>query len=286
MSEERKAIFVEVSDTRISIVVAALNSAPTLQRCIDSVTGQDYLNKELIVMDGGSTDGSVDIIKASEHLISYWKSEPDRGVYHAWNKALDHVTGEWIHFLGSDDYLYSNDVLSRISERLRECDPEIRVVYGRVAICSASGDFLSIENVPWQQCRDKFRESMAICHPGIFSHESMFESHGKFDESFKISGDYEFLLRELVTGSADFVPDVVVAAFHHGGISTFRKYVLLRETERIRAKKLNGLRVWTAKQCWTYAKSAVIKLIYEVAGNSNAIRIQKLYRRLTFGKPL
>ena len=78
----------------ITIVIAVFNGAKTLERAIESVARQTYPYKELIVMDGGSTDGTVEILKRYGATIKYWESKPDRGIYHAWNKALDHAEGE------------------------------------------------------------------------------------------------------------------------------------------------------------------------------------------------
>jgi glycosyltransferase involved in cell wall biosynthesis len=80
----------------ISVIVAVYNGAKTLQRCIDSVSDQTYPNKELIIIDGGSTDGTIEIIRSNQDQITYWQSEPDNGIYHAWNKALDHASGDGI----------------------------------------------------------------------------------------------------------------------------------------------------------------------------------------------
>lgn len=102
----------------ISIIVAVYNNAVTLQRCIDSVASQSYPHKELVIIDGGSTDGTVEIIKRNSDKIDCWVSEPDRGIYHAFNKGLDRTKGDWIYFLGSDDYLWDNYTLSRVSEQL------------------------------------------------------------------------------------------------------------------------------------------------------------------------
>ena len=100
----------DTSWPKISIIVAVYNSKKTLQRCIDSVFSQTYPHKELIIIDGGSTDGTVDILRANNDKITYWKSEPDNGIYQAWNKALDHAKSDWICFLGADDYLWKPKV--------------------------------------------------------------------------------------------------------------------------------------------------------------------------------
>ncbi|MDL5501794.1 MAG: glycosyltransferase, partial [Candidatus Methanoperedens sp.] len=100
------------------------NGAKTLQRCIDSVSNQSYLNKELIIIDGGSTDGTIEILRSSQDKITYWQSGPDNGIYDAWNKALDHARGDWICFLGSDDYLWKSNVFEEIMPHLVKAESQ------------------------------------------------------------------------------------------------------------------------------------------------------------------
>ena len=109
-----------MNESTISIVVAVRNGARTLQRCIDSVRNQAYPHKELIIIDGKSTDGTVGILSCNANAISWWISEPDIGIYAAWNKALLHVKGEWICFLGADDYWIASTVLAQAASRLKE----------------------------------------------------------------------------------------------------------------------------------------------------------------------
>ena len=98
----------------ITVITAVLNGENTLERTIQSVIGQDYKNIEYIIIDGGSTDGTLDIIKKYEHAIDYWISETDEGIYGAMNKGIQASSGEWIYFLGSDDYLVADNVLDTI----------------------------------------------------------------------------------------------------------------------------------------------------------------------------
>ena len=88
----------------ITIIIAVFNGAKTLQQCIDSVAQQSYPNKELIIIDGGSKDGTLDLLKANSEKIDYWVSETDNGIYNAWNKGLAQANGDWICFLGADDF--------------------------------------------------------------------------------------------------------------------------------------------------------------------------------------
>lgn len=224
----------------ISVIVAVFNGSKSLQRCIDSVASQTYPNKELIVIDGGSTDGTVDILNSNDDKITYWESERDRGIYHAFNKALVYAKGDWVYFLGSDDYLWDVQSLSNIAQTLENIeDPNVRLVYGKVAIVLQSGDILQLINKPWNQVKDLFLQGCYICHQGIFQHKSLFEKHGQFDESFLISGDYELLLRELKLRDSQplFIPDITVAAMQIGGFSSSPQHRISILQEYARARK-------------------------------------------------
>jgi glycosyltransferase involved in cell wall biosynthesis/nucleoside-diphosphate-sugar epimerase len=205
---------------RISVVVAVFNGAATLQRCIDSVLHQSYADRELILIDGGSTDGTQEILRRNSANLAYWVSEPDHGIYHAWNKALPHARGEWICFLGADDYLWAPDTLERLAPVLASAYPPVRVVYGQVALVNERGGEMQRVGEDWGHARRRFTEMMCLPHTGLMQHRSLFEVHGAFDESYRAGGDYEMLLRELRTGEALFVPDLVVAGMGYNGVST------------------------------------------------------------------
>ncbi|MBT9168241.1 MAG: PGL/p-HBAD biosynthesis glycosyltransferase [Syntrophomonadaceae bacterium] len=271
---------------KISVIVAVLNGKATLQRCIDSIVRQTFHKWEIIAMDGGSADGTVDILKANDDSIAYWESEPDRGIYHAWNKALGHVKGEWICFMGADDFFWNSEVLEKMVPYLEREAARTRIVYGRVNVLSENGNLLGQYGRPWGQIRRSFRELASIPHQGVFHHHSLFDVHGKFDESLCIAGDYELLLRELKEGHAVFVPDIEVAGMQHGGVSSDPIYSLqaLREIGRAAKKhEVGGLRLrWR----WVYTKAYVRWLLKCVFGESFAGRITDIYRQLTNRVPL
>lgn len=272
------------SQPHLSIIVAVYNRALTLQRCIDSVANQDYPLKELIIIDGGSTDGTVAILGANNHRISYWESKADRGIYHAFNKGLEHVTGDWVYFLGADDYLMDTGVLTRVATGLAECEPEIAIAYGKVAIVSRDGQVLAIHGEDYDRTRQKLYKVMPICHQGIFHRRSVFESHGGFDESFRISGDYALLLRELKDRHAKFMADVVIAAVEWGGASSNPSEALLVPIEEARARKLNGFPVYHLAWVWLIIKAFARYSIQRTLGDKAFRRIGDLYRRMS-GRP-
>jgi len=204
----------------LTVIVAVFNGAATLQQCIDSVAQQTYPNKELIIIDGGSRDGTVDLLEANREQISYWISEPDRGIYNAWNKGLARAKGEWICFLGADDYFWDAQVLERMAAQMEKLPPDIRVVYGQIMMVNSDGTSLYPVGEPWEKIKGRFRQVMCIPHPGAMHRRGLFEQHGQFDESFHIAGDYELLLRELKVADAFFISDLVTVAMRQGGISS------------------------------------------------------------------
>ena len=226
---------------RLSVVIAVRNGAATLQRAIDSVFEQTYPNVELVVIDGASTDGTVAIVEANAARIVYWESEPDRGVYHAWNKALDHVTGDWISFLGSDDRYCDPRVLERVAALLVADDLQHLVAYGYIDKIRVDGTVVRSKIGPWDADQRKaFRRAVMIPHPATFHHQALFERHGRFDERFRIAGDYEFLLRELLDHDPLFLDEVIVE-MAGGGLSDRPANAYEIEREVYRARYMHGL---------------------------------------------
>ncbi|MGZ8214435.1 MAG: glycosyltransferase family 2 protein [Methylosarcina sp.] len=224
----------------ISIVVAVYNGREVLQQCVDSIASQTYKNKELIVIDGGSKDGTVDLLMKNQDRIGYWLSEPDKGIYNAWNKALPRVRGEWICFLGADDFFWDTTVLEGMSKHLQKLPSAVRVAYGRLMILDSDGKELYPLGQPWPSIKDRFKHSMCIPHPGVMHRKSLFEQHGQFDESFRIAADYELLLRELPMAEAFFAQDLIVVGMRQGGISSTASNLWLALGEIRRAQRMHG----------------------------------------------
>ncbi len=179
------------SQPLLSVIVAVLNGAKTLQDCIDSVALQEAQSHELIIMDGGSTDDTIKILRENNDKISYWESKPDFGISHAWNRALEHVKGKWIFFLGSDDRFASKDVLRSVTPYLLK-NKDRFLIFGKVLLSGGPLDQLLIgERWKWS----KFQRRMSIPHQAAFHNKALFEKFGKFDENYRFAADYEFLLR-------------------------------------------------------------------------------------------
>ena len=265
----------------ISVIVAVYNGAKTLQRCIDSVSNQTYPNKEIIIIDGGSTDGTIEIIKSNQEKITYWKSEPDNGIYNAWNKALDHVRGDWICFLGCDDYLWKNDVFEEITPHLIKAESQnIRMVYGQVARVTKNDEISCIDGFSWEYT---WRSIIidGICtftHQGMFHHRSLFELYGRFDESFQIAGDYELLVRAFKDGGdALFINGLIVTGMQTGGITT-NCIKLVKETAK--ARQNNRLRVITMPWLISYAWAICYPFLNYMIGDRNVRSLVNSGKRL------
>lgn len=270
--------------TRISVVIALLDRRETLERCIDSVAGQTYAQREIVVIDGGSTDGSLEILRARAKQLAYWESQPDRGLYHAFNKALQKTTGDWIYFLGADDFLWERQALEKMAPHLARALPEHRVVYAQANFVTAAGEVLETMGAPWEGFRRRFLQGFTIPHQATFHHRSLFEARGPFDESFRMGGDYEMLLRELPQRAPLFVPGVIVAGYQFGGGSSAPANTL--EVLRVvrRAQRRNGIRfpglLWHA----AVARALIRVALWKVLGERAAKRLLDWGRAL-MGKP-
>jgi glycosyltransferase involved in cell wall biosynthesis len=190
----------------VSVIVATLNSAGTLAACIDSVSAQQGVSVELLVIDGGSTDGTVQILEANDDSIAYWVSEPDRGVYSAWNKALERAIGRWVCFLGADDKLARPGTLKTLVELGDRTDAEL--VCSRVRYRASEKAGSSVVGQPWDWT--KMTRFMCVAHPGLLHRRSLFSRFGQFSEEYRIAGDYEYLLRLGERVATAFVEEVTV----------------------------------------------------------------------------
>ncbi|HEU4867664.1 MAG TPA: glycosyltransferase family 2 protein [Actinomycetota bacterium] len=195
-----------MSDPSVSVIVATLNSAGTLGACIDSVSAQEGVSVELLVIDGGSSDGTVQILEANDASIAYWVSEPDRGVYHAWNKALERATGRWVCFLGADDRLAGSGTLRTLVDLGDRTDVDL--ICSRVRYRASEKTGSSVVGQPWDW--SKMTRFMCVAHPGLLHRRSLFNRFGRFSEEYRIAGDYEYLLRLGDRVTTAFLEEVTV----------------------------------------------------------------------------
>lgn len=193
----------------ISLITSTLNAGKELTHTVASVAGQRSASLEWIVVDGGSVDATVDVLRQNEQVIAHWLSEPDAGVYDAWNKACALARGQWLIFIGAGDEFDAPDTLASISPHLQRAHPAHDLVYGKLRYISAIGrQDLDEAGVPW----DELEGSWELCRPALpphgalFHHRSLFADGKRFDARFRIAGDAHFLLRHAMRKPPLFVP--------------------------------------------------------------------------------
>lgn len=211
----------------ISIVIACFNAAGTLDAAIGSVLAEAGDDVELIVIDGGSVDGTQAVIERHAARLGYRTSERDNGIYDAWNKGVRAARGRYIGFLGADDVLLPGAVAAY--RRLIAAVPDAEYLSARVR----HGARVIGQAWRWQ----RFRRYMTVAHVASLHRRSLFDRIGLFDDSFAITGDYELLLRAGPTLRTAFMTDITVQ-MGVGGISSGRSDRVFAEASR--AKRLHS----------------------------------------------
>lgn len=202
-------------DKKISIIVATYNVEKTIKRCIDSIMCQKSDEIELLVIDGHSVDKTMNILNSYGSRIDILKSEPDKGVYDAWNKALRLANGEWIMFLGADDYFLPDTItfylgLLKKKENINSVD----IICARCRLVDESGKYLRDFGLPYKW--ERFIDKMEISHGSTLHNHKLFREIGEFNINFKICADYDFLLRKKMNS---FFVEREIFVMQVGGMS-------------------------------------------------------------------
>ena len=223
----------------MTVITAVYNGANTIEKTINSVICQTWNNIEFIIIDGGSTDSTLEIVSKYDDHIDYWLSEPDNGIADAFNKGLNMATGDYVAFLGSDDW-YEPDGVLRI---VNEIKPDGMIYSGHANLWSDNG---RTKIKVHKSCPERILQTMRIAHPATFVSRDLFKRIGGFSTEFKIAMDYDFFLRAKLNGYNAKVVDSVIVNIMSGGIS-YNVKAAAREELRIKnnhlGKKLNHF-VW------------------------------------------
>jgi glycosyltransferase involved in cell wall biosynthesis len=246
---------------RVSILVATWNCAPQLALFLDSLAAQRWGDWQLLLLDNASDDGTAALVQAfrrrlvdPERLI--WSSQPDAGIYDAWNRGLRLATGDYVCFIGADDVFVDVHSLERIAGLTTS---GVDLITARNAYYAPDGRLLRHWGSGWQWRR--MRQSMIIAHPAMLIRSELFQHFGAFDARFRICGDYEWLLRLPPTlrsvHSSDSILNVVQA-----GVSHTRIGQVFAETFRAQRRHLGWL---PSAGCWVlnwlkYARRRLIGL--------------------------
>lgn len=212
---------------KISIITINYNNLEGLKKTMASVFNQTCRDFEYILIDGGSTDGSAAYIKSQSDKITYWVSEPDKGIFNAMNKGILRSTGKYLQFLNSGDWLFDENVFDKISRELIDCD----ILYGNVVKVKPDGENY-LEKSPQEKniTLDTFFRG-TLSHGSSFIERELFSQYGLYDEALKIVSDWKFFLIALgLNNSKVKFVDVEVLFFDMSGISNTD--INLRESER------------------------------------------------------
>ena len=179
----------------ISIITINLNNRQGLEKTLISVINQSITDYQLVVIDGGSTDGSINIIRALSHKIHYWISEPDRGIYHAMNKGLAQAGGRYCLFLNSGDWLTENGLL----EAVNACTGE-DIIYFNCYRSYSSIDFVEQTYPSNLTFRSFYKKT--IGHQSTLIYRDLFNRYGSYNETNRLHSDYEFWIKTIIIGDA------------------------------------------------------------------------------------
>ena len=215
---------------KISIITVVLNNKQFILDCIESVKKQTYADIEYIIIDGGSTDGTVKIIRENQPCIDQWISEEDQGIYDALNKGIRLASGEVIGFLNADDIFYSRDIVQKIVRIFK--DNKIEAVYGDLVYMNKS---LTRTIRYWESGQYKpgiFKTGWMLPHPTFYVRKSVYTKYGLYDTRFKISADYEIMLRLLEKKKiAVYYISEIVVIMRVGGVSNSGIKNLIRKSK-------------------------------------------------------
>lgn len=229
--------------SKVSIVTVVKNAETTIQRAMESVLNQSYKNIEYIVIDGLSSDHTLNVIKKYEHQISIILSEADNGIYDAMNKGLSRATGDIIGFLNADDFFANEKVVELIVEDF--INNSLDAIYGDVQYFSPK----NINQIIRTYHSDKFKPSLIRngiipAHPTLFLKKTIYKKYGLFNTKYKIAGDFDFIARIFIDGSIrySYIPQTLVK-MGYGGVSTsgWRSAITINQ-EIYHSCQVNGIK--------------------------------------------
>lgn len=246
---------------RLSIIIATLNAERVLARCLAAIAQQTNKSWEIVLIDGASTDATIEIIKRHASLLTYWHTAPDAGIYDAWNTGLAHARGEYVCFLGADDCFANEHAIAKLLDAVGEVKYDL--VSSRGQLVDTAGKVLGYSGGAWNY--QALGRRMPICHPGLLHQRELFTRFGPFDITYRITGDLDFLLRLPPDIRALHVEQTTVLV-ENAGVSRRQILRRLREqrTALARCPRFGVVRaylVWLNK-LWRYPIARVFRLSF------------------------
>lgn len=242
---------------RVSIITVCLNSVNTIEETLNSVLGQNYPDIEYILVDGGSTDGSLDIIKKYRDHLHRYISEPDKGIYDAMNKGIKMATGDIIAVLNSDDVYFDNMTVNSMAEFMQK--NHLDAAYGDlVYIDGDKNDRITRFWKAGEYKKGAFCKGWVIPHPTFFCRKKLFEKYGYFNETFRIAGDFELMLRFVEKHGIQlgYLPQIIIK-MRNGGRANVVLGMIRGNWEILKSFHINGFR-WSP---WFFVLKPASKIV-------------------------
>ncbi|MBK5719449.1 glycosyltransferase [Dysgonomonas sp. Marseille-P4677] len=256
-----------MSSCKVSIITIVYNMADKIEATILSIINQTYSNIEYIIIDGGSIDGTVDIIKKYESKITYWVSEPDNGIYDAMNKGIEKATGDWINFMNSGDYLIDENVIEMFTN-LHDSNADI--VYGDTINNIAKMDISYLQKPYPVEC---IESNMIFCHQSAFVKTILMKAI-LFDTKYKVKSDYNFFLHCYRDNKIFQYISIPIAVFDYDtGVSSNFK---INRREKAQIQGIEHKISWKMKYTLEYI---IWKFRYYVKTNLPHNILKKYFRR-------
>lgn len=247
----------------ISIITVVFNSKNLIEKTIQSVINQPYEEKELIIIDGGSSDGTVDIIKKYQEKISFWKSEPDKGLYDAMNKGLLAANGDYVIFINSGDVLEKN-ILSKIFFRR---GTDVDVFYGETNLVNEKGELLGTRSklttrkLPKVLTWKKLKYGMVVCHQSIFVKRAIAPL---YELNYRCSADLEWVIQSLKRSAKIENTNLIISNYLVGGFSSSNQKRCIKERFKIYIKHYGVL-----DSLWIHTFIIFRAIFHKITNGSN-----------------
>ncbi|MDB9717919.1 glycosyltransferase [Candidatus Pelagibacter sp.] len=230
---------------KISIITVTLNNASVIKKCLDSLKSQKYNNIEHIIVDGGSTDKTLSILKSRNKQLSVVLSEPDKGIYDAMNKGIKLATGEIIGFLNSDDFYSSNEVLLKVANTFKK-EPQLDSCYADLIYTDRVDTSKKIRYVKSSEYKQGlFSKGWCPGHTTFFARSSVYKRYGDFDTSYSLASDFDLMMRflEIHKIKSRYVPEIWVKMRLGGATNKNLKNIYLQNKEIFSSFQKNNVKV-------------------------------------------
>ncbi len=227
---------------KVSLVTVVWNNVLTIRNAIDSVLNQTYEDIEYIIVDGASTDGTVEIVQSYGNKINKFISEKDNGLYDAMNKGLSLATGEVIGILNSDDFYIDEFVIEKVVKEFKE--KKVDSFYADLIYVKAENLYKTVRYYDSSNCKPKnFKYALYPAHPTFFVKKEIYDKFGVFKTDYKIGADFDIMVRFLYTNkiSYSYINEPIIK-MRMGGVSTSFSSIWINSLEQLRVCRENGIK--------------------------------------------